>query len=190
VTIFKAARRCRRQFIIDMYTAEILRVAGNSKLPQADWDGISVFLPEFQKRRLVRTGKASIANKYRPYRIFPEELAVTAMNSVMLFRPSMQIDVDSARCLDGTCLVYSMWDGYLTDKKTKPFLEWFKGRGIRMYKCHTSGHASVRDLQRLRKAFAGAVVCPIHTREPMAFKQLFGNVKVLTDGEHFDINQS
>lgn len=190
VTVFKAAKRCRRQFIIDMYTAEILRATGNSKLPQAGWDGISVFLPEFQKKRIVRTGKASVANKYRPYRIFQKELAAAAKNSVMLFRPSMQIDMESAGCLDGACLVYSMWDGYLADEKTKLFLGWLKGRGIPMHKCHTSGHASVRDLQRLRTAFAGAVVCPVHTIDPMAFTQLFENVRVLTDGEHFDINRS
>jgi len=190
VTVFKAARRCRRQFIIDMYTAEILRATGNSKLPQADWDGISVFLPEFQKRRIVRIGKASVANKYRPYRIFPEDLAAAAKNSVMLFRPSMMIDMKNADCLDGVCLVYSMWDGYLAEEKTKPFLKWLKERRIPMHKFHTSGHASVRGLQRLRKAFAGAVVCPIHTTDPMAFTQLFKNVRVLTDGEHFDINRS
>jgi len=171
-----------------MYTAEILRATGNSKLPQADWDGISVFLPEFQKKRIVRIGKASVANKYRPYRIFPEDLAAASKNSLMLFRPSMQVDVERAGCLDGACLVYSMWDGYLADEKTKPFLRWLKGRGIPMYKYHTSGHASVSDLQRLRKAFTGAVVCPVHTIDPMAFLQLFENVRVLTDGEHFDIN--
>ncbi len=190
VTVFKAAKRCRRQFIIDMYTAEILRATGNSKLPQADWDGISVYLPKFQKSRIMRTGKASVANKYRPYRIFPEDLAAAAKDSVMLFRPSMQVDVESAGCLDGACLVYSMWDGYLANQKSTLFLEWLMGHEVPMYKCHTSGHASVKDLQCLRKAFAGAVVCPVHTINPMAFRQLFENVRVLTDGEHFDANQS
>jgi ribonuclease J len=190
VTVFKAARRCRRQFVIDMYTAEILRATGSSKLPQADWEGISVFLPEFQKKRILRMGKASVANKYRPYRIFPEDLASASKNSVMLFRPSIQVDVEKAGCLDGACLVYSMWDGYLADEKIKLFLRWLQERGIPMYKCHTSGHASVRSLQRLRTAFAGAVVCPVHTIDPMAFPQLFENVRVLTDGEHFDINRS
>jgi ribonuclease J len=188
VTVFKAAKRCQRQFIIDMYTAEILRATGNSKLPQADWDGISVFLPEFQKKRLLHMDKASVADKYHSYRIFPENLKAVAKNSVMLFRPSMRTDVERAGCLDGACLVYSMWDGYLAEEKTKLFLGWLNGRGIPMYKCHTSGHASVSDLQHLRKAFASAVVCPVHTTDPMGFTQLFENVRVLTDGKLFDIN--
>jgi ribonuclease J len=100
----------------------------------------------------------------------------------------MQVDVERAECLDGACLVYSMWDGYLADEKTKLFLRWLKGRKIPMYKCHTSGHASVRSLQRLRTAFARTVVCPVHTIDPMAFPKLFENVRVLTDGKYFDIN--
>lgn len=190
VTVFKAARRCGRQFIIDMYTAEILRATGNARLPQADWPGIRVFLPAFQKRRIVGIGKASEANRYRPYRIFPENLAAAARNSVMLFRPSMQIDVESAVCLDGACLVYSMWDGYLAEQKIGPFLSWLKERGIPMHKCHTSGHASVSDLQRLRTAFKGAVVCPVHTTDPMAFRHLFEDARVLADGEYLDLNRA
>ncbi len=188
VSVFKAARKCGRLFIIDMYTAEILRATGNSKLPQADWDGIRVFLPQFQKRRLLHKGKASVANKYRPYRIFPEDLAVVSKNSVMLFRPSMQDDVENAGCLDGACLVYSMWDGYLEEKKTKQFQKWLNECNIAMHICHTSGHAAVSDMQRLRKAFASAVLCPIHTNDPKAFTQLFENVRVLADEELFEIN--
>ena len=34
-----------RQFIIDMYTAHVLRATGNDRLPQGEWDCIKVFLP-------------------------------------------------------------------------------------------------------------------------------------------------
>jgi ribonuclease J len=190
VTVLKAAKRCGRQFIIDMYTAHILKSTENSNLLQAHWDGVRVFLPEFQKRRIKRQHTFDVADLYKPYRIYPEHLAAAAKYSVMLFRPSMQIDVERAGCLDGACLVYSMWDGYLAEEKTKLFLGWLNERGIPMHKCHTSGHASVRDLHRLRTAFAGAVVCPVHTIDPMAFTQLFENVRVLADGEHFDITRS
>ena len=190
VTVFKAARKCGRQFIIDIYTAHILKATGNPNLPQADWDGVRVFLPEFQKQRIKQRHDFDVADLYKPYRIYPEHLAAAAKNSVMLFRPSMQIDVESATCLEGACLVYSMWEGYLADDKTKLLLGWLNGFDIPMYKCHTSGHASVSDLQRLRKAFAGAVVCPVHTNDPIAFTKLLENVRVLNDREHFDINQS
>ena len=47
VTIFKACRKSGRQFIVDLYTAEMLRATGNERMPQASWDGIRVFLVIF-----------------------------------------------------------------------------------------------------------------------------------------------
>jgi ribonuclease J len=187
VTIFRACNRTGRKFIIDMYTAHILKATGNPNLPQADWDGVKVFLPEFQRRRIKRQRDFDIADLYKPYRIYPEHLSAAAKNSVMLFRPSMQLDMESAGCLDGACLVYSMWDGYLTEDKMKPFLQWLDGHGIPMHKCHTSGHASIKDLKRLRAAFQDAVVVPIHTQQPASFSTLFENVKLHRDNEWWEV---
>jgi ribonuclease J len=190
VTIFRACKRSGRKFIIDMYTAHILKATGNPNLPQADWDGVKVFLPEFQKRRIKRQRDFDIVNTYKPYRIYPEHLSAAAKNSVMLFRSSMQLDVERADCLDGACLVYSMWDGYLADEKTKPFLAWLEQRRIPLYKCHTSGHASIKDLKRLRAAFQDAVVVPIHTQQPGLYREIFGNVHVYEDGEWWTIEKN
>jgi len=112
VTVFRAAKRSGRQPILDMYTAHILAATENSRLPQADWPETKVFLPWSQKRRIIKDQSFEIANRYKPERIYPEQLAGVASNSVMLFRPSMRIDLGKADCLDGACLVYSMWDGY------------------------------------------------------------------------------
>ncbi|MCG2681430.1 MAG: MBL fold metallo-hydrolase [Kiritimatiellae bacterium] len=187
VTVFRAAKRSNRQFIIDMYTAHILKATGNQHIPQADWPGIRVFLPEFQKRRIKRDGAFDVAALYRDFRIFPEKLAEAAGKSVMLFRPSMQIDVESAACLDGACLVYSMWDGYLAEEKIKPFLAWLDERGIPIHKCHTSGHAPLCDLKRLRNAFAGAVAVPVHCAEPEMFAKAFDRVERHSDNEWWEI---
>lgn len=189
VTVFRAAKRSNRTLILDMYTAHILKATGNANLPQADWAGVRVFLPEFQKRRIKRNKEFELAEGYKPYRIYPEHLAAAANTSAMLFRPSMQIDVEGAGCLDGACLVYSMWDGYLSDEKTKPFLAWLNKRGIPMRKCHTSGHAPVKDLKRLRAAFQNAVVVPIHTEQPSLYGDIFGNVQVCKDGVWWEVDQ-
>ncbi len=187
VTVFCAAKRSGRQLIVDMYTAHILKATKNPRIPQAEWKEMRVFLPDFQKQRIKRNRKFDLAAAYRPYRIFHEDLAAVARKSVMLFRPSMQIDVERAKCLDGACLIYSMWDGYLADKKTKQFVSWLKERGIPLHKCHTSGHASVKDLQRLRAAFHDAVVVPIHTDQPGLYKDTFGNVRICEDGKWWNV---
>jgi ribonuclease J len=190
VTVFRAAKQSGRQLIVDMYTAHILKATGNQNLPQADWEGMRVFLPEFQKRRIRRNEEFELVADYKPYRIYPEDLATAAKHSVMLFRPSMQIDVERAGCLDGACLVYSMWDGYLADEKTQQVLSWLKERGIPMNKCHTSGHASVNDLRRLRTAFASAVVVPVHCADPEAYAKAFERVVPHEDNALWEVDSN
>ena len=191
VTVFRACRRAGRQLIIDMYTAEILRATGNANVPQADWDFIKVFLPQSQKRRIKAAGAFDVANRYgKEDRIFSEKLAAAAPKSVMIFRPSMMADLDQAKCLNGAGLVYSMWSGYLRDEKNRPLLQWVADRQIPLVECHTSGHASVEDLQRLRRCFASAPVVPIHTQHADRFVKLFGNVQFRKDGQWWTVQKA
>ncbi len=187
VTAFRSARKSKRQLIIDMYTAHILRATGNDNLPQAHWPGVRVFLPYFQKQRIIRKKQFELAAQYRPYRIFPKDLATVKDKSVMLFRSSMQKDIEKADCTDGAQLVYSMWDGYLKEERMQPFLEWLKQHDIPMCKCHTSGHASVKDLRRLRNAFSSTVVVPVHCAEPEVYANLFDRVQRHADNEWWEV---
>ena len=189
VTVYKAAKRTGRQLILDMYTAHILKATGNPRLPQADWEDVRVFLPEFQKRRIKRLHEFEVAKLYANDRIFPEKLAAAASRSVMLFRPSMCQDVEDAHCLAGAELIYSMWDGYLKDPRQQDFLAWLARHNIPLHKCHTSGHAPVCDLQRLRKAFALAVVVPVHCAKPEIFAKLFDNVVLHADNKTWEVEQ-
>lgn len=187
VTIMRACIKTKRQFIIDMYAAHVLRATGNDRLPQASWDQVRVFLPRSQKRQIVRSGRFDIAASVRAARIFPEQLAIAAATSVMLVRPSMLAELAEARCITGARLICSMWSGYLRDPKTQPLHTWLSQHGIPLDECHTSGHAAVQDLQRLRHAFANSPVVPIHTAEPARFEELFGNTQVHDDGEWWSV---
>lgn len=187
VTVMRACIKAGRQFIIDMYTAHVLRATGNERLPQAGWDHVKVFLPSAQRRQIIRRGEFDLANSYRPWRIFPEQLAKVAATSVMLFRPSMMTDIEKASCLAGSRLIYSLWTGYLKDARTKTFLEWLHRHGIPLDECHTSGHAAVQDLVTLRNAFPNAPVVPIHTVNADRFEELFGNAQRRSDGEWWTV---
>ena len=186
VTIFKACIRADRQFIVDMYTAEILRATGNERLPQASWDRMRVFLPKSQKWRIIQNEAFEVSNSYRRFRIYPEQLCQVASQSVMLFRPSMVRDLEDAKCLDGGCVVCSVWSGYLEKEQNRWFVEWMKRRGLPMHTCHTSGHASVPDLRRMRDAFPDAVAVPVHLSDRGRFAALFGKVAQREDGEWWD----
>lgn len=187
VTVFKACKRAKRQFIIDMYTAEILRATGNDRLPQAEWNGMKVFLPTSQKLRIIRDKAFDVSDSYKPYRIYETQLAHAAPRSVMLFRPSMVRDLESAECLTGAAVVCSVWLGYLDDPRQHPFVDWMKGRGIRLDHCHTSGHASIADLRRLRDAFPSAVAVPVHLTDRERFSTLFSNVQLRGDGDWWEV---
>ncbi len=187
VSVFKAARRSNRQLIIDMYTAHILKATENEHLPQADWSGVRVFLPYFQKQRIIREKKFELPKQYSASRIYPEALAAVKDKSVMLFRDSMRKDLEEARCLEGARLIYSMWYGYLKKERMQPFLEWLEQHKIPMTKCHTSGHASVKDLRRLRNAFSSSVVVPVHCAEPEVYAKTFDRVQRHSDNEWWEV---
>jgi ribonuclease J len=187
VTVFRACKRSGRQFIIDMYTAHVLKATGNEHVPQADWDGIRVFLPRSQKWQIRQKQAFDVSDAYRPYRIFPEDLAAAAARSVMLFRPSMMRDVEDAGCIERARLVYSLWPGYLDQDRQRPLQAWLQRHGIQLDHCHTSGHASVGDLVKLRKLFQAAPLVPIHTDQPGRFEEVFGNVRRRDDGEWWEV---
>jgi ribonuclease J len=190
VTIFKAARKARRQFIVDMYTATILDATGNASICGALHNNMRVFLPSSQREQIKAQHRFDVSDQYKALRIYPKELPNAAPKSVMLFRPSMRRDLEAAGCLDKAELIYSLWDGYLKEKKTKLFLDWLMQRDIPVRKCHTSGHAPLCDLQRLRKAFVTAVVVPVHCAEPEAFAQHFERVVRHADNEWWTVEQS
>lgn len=73
-TLYKACRKAKRQLILDVYTAQILRATGNMKIPQAEWDSIEVFLPASQKYRIVKDKAFELANVFKQYRIYSEDL--------------------------------------------------------------------------------------------------------------------
>jgi ribonuclease J len=187
VTIYKACRKTGRQFVLDMYTAEILRATGNKKLLQAGWRGIKVFLPASQKNQIKRHRLYELAKSYKASRIYPEQLAEAAGNSVMLFRPSMTRDLEQAGCLEGACLIYSLWPGYLKQERQRPFLRWLERRQIPLVHCHTSGHASVTDLKKFAKAIAPKMLVPIHSFETKRFKEFFDNVERKKDGQWWEV---
>lgn len=188
-SILKACMKTRRTLILDMYTAHVLRATENRAILGAGEKHARVFLPLGQKRQIKWKKRFDVSDLYKPYRIYDHELAAAAPHSVMLFRPTMAEEVEKLGCLDGARLIYSMWSGYLKDEKQKPFLEWLQHHNIPLDLCHTSGHAAVDDLVKLRKVFKDAPLVPIHTDQPDRFEALFGNVQRGADGEWWEVKQ-
>lgn len=187
VTLLKACNQAGRQLILDVYTAEILRATGNPRLPQGTWRGVRILLPARQKLQIVRNKAFESVRRYYRNRIYPNRLAAAAPHSVLLFRPSMMVDLEKAGCLDGASLVCSVWPGYLSTPANQRLRDWIGQRGISLYHCHTSGHATTADLQRMRNAFPNAVAVPVHLEDPEQFARTFDNVELHEDGKWWEV---
>jgi ribonuclease J len=55
---------------------------------------------------------------------------------------------------------------------------------------HTSGHATVDDLKKFVRAIKPKTLVPIHTFNPEKYSDLFSNVRMLKDGEVFDVRDA
>ena len=185
VSVFEAAKKSGRNLIVDMYAAEILRATGAGDVPTPGRDGVKVFLPFSQKNLIVREKAFHISNKYYPQRIYPDELADAASESVMLFRPSMLKDLKRAECLNGAVLISSVWSGYLPSESKR--IDEMKSLGIEHHHVHTSGHATVDELQRFIDAFPDSRIVPVHLEDRAGFEELSDNVELRNDHEWWEV---
>jgi ribonuclease J len=183
VTLFRAAKRSGRHFIIDLYTALILEATGHEGLPQSDWDDVALYVPEYQRRQIKREKRFALLDRHKKHRIFPEQLAAEASQSVLLFRKIHQDDLVTADALKGARLFYSLWEGYLKKQAGLELQAWADSHAVPLQRLHTSGHASPSDLKRFVTAVDPEVLVPIHSFQPERYGELFTRVEAHQDGE-------
>lgn len=185
VSLYRAARAAGRDFVMDLYTACIARATGNASIPQPDWDGVRVYLPNSQRRRIIESGDFALVDAIRPARIHHEEIAVRTAELVITCRASMLRELRA--CLSGATALWSMWDGYLHPGRDGGLESTLRRYGVPMCRVHASGHASRDTLQRFASALRPGYVVPIHTDQPAAFQHAFDNVRVHSDGEWWSV---
>ncbi|MDQ2761835.1 MAG: hypothetical protein M3Y17_15750 [Actinomycetota bacterium] len=113
-----------------------------------------------------------------------------APRAAMLFRPAMLPDVDAlgTTAWAGARAIWSQWDGYLRAGPGAALKAELAARSVPLEVVHTSGHASIADLQRLAAAIAPGALVPVHTFEGDRFAGLFGtNVVRRADGEWWEV---
>ena len=182
VTIFRAAKRMRRAFVIDLYTAAILEATGRDTIPQSHWRGVKLYVSQ-QQRVFIKNNKLfDLLERHARNRIYPEALPDLSGRAVMLFRPMAMDDRGVQSAIKGARFTYSMWQGYLKAESSQRVVEWLETNGIPWESIHTSGHASVADLQRLAAALAARRLVPIHSFETGRFSEFFDNVDRKEDG--------
>ena len=187
VSIYRAAKRTGRTLVVDLYAAEILRATGQASIPQTNWPDVALFTPHRQ-RVMVRERKLfDMLDYHKAGRIFPERLAEKPDRFVMLYRHAFHQDLVRAQCLSGAVAIWSQWVGYLSQPYGATFWTALGEQGVGREVIHTSGHASIADLQRLAEAIEPKQLVPIHSFQPDKFGEFFRNVTQRQDGEWWEL---
>lgn len=176
VSLYRACKRTGRTLLLDLYAMEVLRATGNPHIPAADWPNLAIYVPEYQRRHILRTKRFDIVDRYKPNRVYREAMDTFLTRSVMLFRPAMLADIDlMPHAWKGARMIWSQWDGYLTSPANEAFRAELAARAVPLEVVHTSGHASIGDLQRLARAMEPDALVPVHTFGGDRFTKLFGS---------------
>ncbi|WP_458759218.1 MBL fold metallo-hydrolase [Afipia sp. TerB] len=183
VSIYRACKRTGRTLLLDLYAMEIFRATGNPNLPNMEWPNVAVYVPEYQRRQIAKNRRFDLLEPYRSARVYREHVSYIADKTVMLFRPAMARDVESAKLWENARSIWSQWDGYLKEGPGAKLQADLAARGIALEVIHTSGHASIADLKRLSIAINPNKLIPIHTFDGDSFSKYFSNVTRRNDGE-------
>jgi len=187
VSAYKACRKTGTTFVIDLYTAFILHRLGAStkSLPQFNWPNVRVKFFKFHADKIAEAGHEKLLYLFNQQKIELEEINRTKEKVLMILRDNSLFPrvVGHIHPIKGAQIIYSMWDGYLTDK----FQGYCREKGIELKHIHTSGHAIPKDLKAFAKSLNPKVLVPIHTFHSEQYEEMFDNVKVLEDGELWEV---
>ncbi|MEZ5941155.1 MAG: MBL fold metallo-hydrolase [Planctomycetaceae bacterium] len=188
VAFIRAAKKTGRTFVVDVYTAFIMHLLKTElPLPQPEQNGfVRVYVPKLLRSTAQPKGRISQIERFRDAEITLEEIRQAPEKFLMIFRASMLDDFDGEFPSGVSCL-YSRWHGYLDQPDWLRTKEKLANANGFLHDVHTSGHILSADINRLVESIAPKTVIPIHTFEPEQFQQRFSNVRVLTDGEAFDV---
>jgi ribonuclease J len=199
VTIYRASRRCNKMFLIDFYTANVLKTLNKKAKAQIPFPSretfpdIRVYYPSSLTKRMIKLGKEpETIYPFTSHKIGKDELDNLAGKLVMVVRPSVQRDLASyVHGFSDVFFIYSMWEGYKTRPgPVKDFLDFISGKGMPIKDIHTSGHADLTGLKKMVEAVKPKHLVPIHTFEADRYGELFEGtqVRMVNDKEIVTVN--
>ena len=177
-----ACRRSGRTMVLDLYAAAVWEASGREPLREARGQ-IRVYLPHWQRRRIIEARAFDRLDAVRAERIYPEEMLERAPELVFVTRTSALSELENTGVLLDADVVWSMWAGYLNDPSMEPALRILRRNGALLHFAHTSGHATPDDICDFVRRLDARRVVPIHTASPAACAASFPNAEVHDDGE-------
>jgi len=192
VSAYRACKRAHKTLVIDIHTAwvlEQLKLVSDS-VPNMEWEAVKVYASHSQDNKLKEHPDffGDFRKRLYKYRVHKEELHANPHDYLFLGKMSHFKIIDLYKAAKPVNVIYSQWLGYLSYSSK----DYYGAKAIAAYRndpqinfvhAHTSGHATVEDLQTFAKALKPKMLVPIHTEHANAFSQRFENVMPLQDGE-------
>lgn len=174
VTAYKAAKKCNRIFLQDLYTAELTSECRDVHIPNP-LSFADTFA--FTCMGLSEEGYLSAKQRYKHKFLGREQVAkkkycMCIRNSRAMLSYLQKLNVVSP--LNGSILIYSIWNGYQQQPAMQHFLTEVSQMGVSISSFHTSGHADSHDIRRLISRINPSVIIPIHTENENWFIREYG----------------
>lgn len=175
VTLYKAARRSKRIFVCDIYTALILWAMGKqgAKVPQLTWDFVKVLSRDGTSKTQRILLEICFENLgFQDFRniVYRKSASITVDEisenpHKYLLKLNRVRDVPKACKIGKLALIYSMWSGYLEAEfdKRGQFKELMNDSDIIFEKLHAGGHSTREDLMKFIRGIAPKHILPFHT---------------------------
>ena len=192
VSAFLACKRAHKTLVIDIYTAwvlEQLKLVSDS-VPNMEWERVMVYASYSQNETLKKHPDffGDFRKHLYKHRIHKEELQAKPDHYLALGKMSHFKIIDLYKPVKAVNVIYSQWLGYLSYSNN----DYYGAEAIAAYRndpqvnfvyAHTSGHATVEDLQKFAKAMNPKMLVPVHTEHANIYSQFFKDVMQLRDGE-------
>ena len=177
-------------FIADTYQLDVLQEVKNSEKHKDRFENLDI------SKIVNYDGDESFT--FQQKKVFQNNLQIDMKNNgfCMLVRPggSKFKSFMNKFSISDRVLIYSIWEGYLReetrDEDIFNFTKNSDGELIYEY-LHTSGHATHDAINKLLGIVKPDVIIPIHGEDPRnfyAFKRPDFRIKVLDDGDTYDVN--
>ena len=200
VSAYKASATARRIFVVDIYTAWVLKEVStiiSKNIPTIDWDIVRVLSKGRTAAAHYRVIKGHKQHfKGFVYELYKENNVITideiAKNPKNYFIKNNYIEeiADKTNC-DQMTVIYSMWKGYMSKEFNpsgyKRFRDLKDSSTVNFVYAHTGGHADLEELKKYAEAIAPKVLVPIHTEHRDLYSGYFDNVHPLKDGDTFEL---
>jgi len=196
VSAFRACKRAGKTLVLDIYTAWVLEQLKlvSKNIPAMEWDQIKIKFSYGQHEKLKGNPDffGDFRNRVYQHRISKEELHANPAEYLFFSKISHYKTINLHKKIKPVSVIYSQWLGYLSSVDS----DYYGAEAIAGYQsdpqvnfvyAHTSGHATVEDLQKFAEALNPKILVPVHTEHGNLFNDFFENVILLSDNFEFMI---